>query len=107
MVVGSIWKDTDNLSNWGVSVCTSGARPTAYEGRLIYETDTDKVMKCTNAVGPVWAEVGAGGGMDNPATADLDMDNHNIIGADKIIADAGTDLTFQVAVGQSFIFQKV
>lgn len=60
MVVGSTWKDFDDKSNWGVSVCTSGARPTAYEGRLIYETDTDKVMKCTNAVGPVWAEIGGG-----------------------------------------------
>ena len=106
MVVGSIWKDFDDKSNWGVSVCTSGARPTAYEGRLIYETDTDKVMKCTNAVGPVWAEI-SGSGMDNPATSDLDMDNYNIIGADKIIADAATDLTFQVAAGQSFVFQKV
>jgi len=44
MAVGSTWKDYDNKYNYGVQVCTSTTRPTAYEGRTIYEIDTDKFM---------------------------------------------------------------
>ena len=57
MVVGSTWKDFDNYSNWGIAVCTSTTRPTAYDGRPIYETDTNKFLIWDGAA---WTEVGGG-----------------------------------------------
>ena len=58
LVVGSTWKDFDDKSNWGISVCTSGARPTAYDGRAIYETDTDKFLIYDGAA---WEEISGAG----------------------------------------------
>lgn len=44
------------LMNQVVVICTSGTRPSApTEGRVIYETDTDKLMVYT---GSSWSEVG-------------------------------------------------
>jgi hypothetical protein len=51
-------------------------------------------------------EVGAGGWVGT-ATSNLDMGNYNIIGADSVIADTATDLTFTVDTGQAFVFSKV
>ena len=92
MVVGSKTRNFDNSYAWDITVCTSGTRPTAYEGRLIYETDTDKVMKCTNPVGPVWVEIVAGaGGLFNVVEdttpqlgGDLDCNSKKITGVTEI-----------------------
>jgi len=76
--------DFDNKENYGVQICTSSTRPTAYEGRHIYETDTNKTLVCTNVVGPVWEEISGGGVGDFladgtvPMTGNLDMDNNTI-----------------------------
>jgi len=60
-----------------VTTCTSVARPTGVEGRLIYETDTDKLMLYTGSAWtvlggtawasftPSWANVTAGTGATN------------------------------------------
>jgi len=105
VVVGSTWKDFDNTSNWGISICTSGARPTAHEGRHIYETDTGKTMRCTNVVGPVWEEVGGGGGAGDfmadgsvAMTGTLDFDGNNAanvgtLDLNDIAANTDPDIT--------------
>lgn len=38
------WEDFDDLDNFGISICQSTTRPTAHEGRHIYEADTNKTM---------------------------------------------------------------
>lgn len=51
--------DFDNKENYGVQVCTSTTRPTAYDGRPIYETDTNKFL-IYNLGTTTWEEVGGG-----------------------------------------------
>lgn len=51
----------------GVITCTSTTRPSHVEGRVIYETDTDK-LKTSN--GSAWADVGAAAGSFVRKTAD-------------------------------------
>lgn len=56
---GTAWRHTATSADF-ITVCTSSTRPTTglYEGRLIYETDTNKVMAYT---GTDWAPRDAGG----------------------------------------------
>ena len=101
MVVGSLLKDFDNKTNLGIQVCTSSTRPTTYEGRVIYETDTDLVLVYE---GSSWELIG---GWTGTATSNLDMADYNITNADTIQAKSTNSLTFKVSTGKSFIFQKV
>ena len=48
------WSDV----NYGVTVCTSTTRPTAYIGRVIYETDTGKKL-AYNGVSWIWDDLSA------------------------------------------------
>jgi len=56
---------TDQNNNWdkldadvGAVECTSGTRPgSPFNGMFIRETDTGKLLVCTNTVGPVWTQV--------------------------------------------------
>lgn len=68
--------DFDLKENYGIQICTSGTRPTAYEGRHIYETDTNKTLVCTNVTGPVWEEISGGGVTDHGALTGLTDDDH-------------------------------
>lgn len=95
---GAEWSEV----NYGVTVCTSTTRPTALDGRPIYETDTDKFYIYNGAS---WVE--AGGGMSNPATANLVMSDYDITGANAIQATTSQDLTLKVSSGSSIIFQAV
>ena len=103
--------DFDLKENYGIQICTSTTRPTAYEGRHIYETNTNKILVCTNATGPVWEEIG--GGWVGTATSDLNMSSYNIYGTAgyKIYLngdgggtylkdDASGNMEFHVATGK-------
>lgn len=49
------------LMNQENIVCTSGTRPTSPpQGMVIYETDTDTWLYCSNATGPIWNAPGSG-----------------------------------------------
>lgn len=54
--------DFDNKENYGVQVCTSTTRPTAYDGRPIYETDTNKFL-IYNLGTTTWEEISGSGGV--------------------------------------------
>lgn len=62
VVTDTDWEDFDDFDNFGISICTSGTRPTAHEGRHIYETDTNKTMRYTGAA---WVELASSGGTTN------------------------------------------
>lgn len=47
------------------------------------------------------------GGWNGDATSNLDMNGYDIIDADKVKAPAATDMTFEIATGQAFVFSKV
>jgi len=67
-------KDFTNRTNFGFIVCTSGTRPTAVDGKAIYETDTDKLLIYNGAA---WAEITGGGGVtDHGALTGLTDDDH-------------------------------
>lgn len=67
----------------GALPCTSGTRPVApFNGQFIRETDTGKLLLCTNTVGPVWDQV-----LFNTAQFGQDI----VIPAGKVFA-AGADL---------------
>ena len=85
----------------GVTVCTSSTRPSATEGKVIYETDTDLTLVYEGAS---WESFG---GWTGTATSDLDMDDYNITNADTVQAKSTNSLTFKVSTGKSFVFQKV
>lgn len=55
------WSDV----NYGVTVCTSATRPTGYDGRTIYETDTNNMLVYNGAS---WVQVG---GTDYGQTAQI------------------------------------
>ena len=98
---GAEWSEV----NYGVTVCTSTTRPTAFDGRPIYETDTDKFYIYDGAL---WEEiVGTAGTMANPATENLDMADYDIVGANVIQATASQDLILKVSTGSSIVFQAV
>src|SRR6266498_5548447 len=41
--------------------CTAATRPaTPHQGMVIYETDTDTWLYCSNATGPIWSAPGSG-----------------------------------------------
>lgn len=101
MTVGSTLKDFDNKTNLGVQVCTSTTRPVAYEGRVIYETDTDKVLVYDGAT---WSKIS---GWTGTATSNLDMDGFNIINADTIQAKSTNNFKFKCSIGKAFVFEKV
>lgn len=96
---GAEWSEV----NYGVTVCTSTTRPTAFDGRPIYETDTDKFQIYDGAD---WEEI-SGGGMSNPATENLVMADYDITGANAIQATTSQDLILKVSSGSSIIFQAV
>ena len=102
--------------NYGVTVCTSGTRPTAYDGRPIYETDTNKFLIYN---GSSWVASG-GTGTDHSVLTNLnwaaaghtidgniDMNDNDITEANAVQATASQDLTLKVSTGQSIIFQAV
>jgi len=101
-------KDFTNRNNFGVIVCTSGARPTAVDGKTIYETDTNKLLIYNGAS---WVDMSGLGDFKAdgtvPMTGDIDMDDNDIVDANAIQATASQDLTFKVSTGQSIIFQAV
>lgn len=66
-------KDFTNRNNFGVVVCTSGTRPTAVNGKAIYETDTDLFLIYDGAA---WQQVG-GGVTDHGALTGLADDDHS------------------------------
>ncbi|MCK5223152.1 hypothetical protein KAR04_00145 [Candidatus Calescamantes bacterium] len=75
VVTDTDWEDFDDLDNFGISICLSSTRPTAHEGRHIYEIDTNKTMVYTGAA---WEEISGNGGdfyADGsvPMTGDLDL----------------------------------
>lgn len=42
----------------GTEICTSTTRPASpAKGMQVFETDTNKIMVCSNATGPVWKEI--------------------------------------------------
>lgn len=50
----------------GIKVLADAAAKTAYVpllGQVVLQADTGKIYKCTNATGPVWAEVGVNDGV--------------------------------------------
>lgn len=66
--------DFDNKENYGIQVCTSTTRPTAYDGRPIYETDTNKFLIYN---GSAWIEISSGSGItDHGALTGLADDDH-------------------------------
>ena len=69
--------DFDNKENYGVQVCTSTSKPTAYDGRPIYETDTNKFLIYNGAT---WEEVG-GTGWDGSTDLIPDTDSARDLGA--------------------------
>ena len=85
----------------GVTVCTSGTRPSATEGKVIYETDTENTLIYN---GTSWEALS---GWVGTATSDLDMADYNITNSDTIQAKSTNSLTFKVSTGKSFVFQKV
>jgi len=103
-------KDFTNRNNFGIIVCTSGTRPTAVDGKAIYETDTDKFQIYD---GSSWEEIGGGGSGDFyadgsvPMTGNIQMGDNDITGADTLQATASQDLTLKVSTGSSIIFQAV
>jgi hypothetical protein len=101
MVVGSVLKDFDDKTNLGVQVCTSTTRPTVYEGRVIYETDTNKVLVYDGAA---WSEIS---GWTETATSNLDMADYNIVNANTIQAKSTNNFRFKCSIGKAFIFEKV
>lgn len=78
MVVGSKTRNFDNAYAWDITICTSGTRPTAYDGRPIYETDTDKFLIYN---GSSWEEVGGGAGWDGSTDLIPDTDSARDLGA--------------------------
>ena len=71
-VIADVTAGTPITPTWGnsirdqvVATCTSSTRPTGSEGRLIYETDTDKVMVYN---GTDWREVYSDGGFTTATT---------------------------------------
>lgn len=96
-------KDFNDSLNGGIRVCTSTTRPTnPFVGQHIYETDTDKDMKCSS-IDPtiVWTEAGgSGGGVQNPMTEDLDT------GGFKIKSTGTDDLLLEVPPGQKLIISR-
>lgn len=109
VVTDTDWEDFDDLDNFGISICTSGTRPTAHEGRHIYETDTNKTMVYTGAA---WVELAGTGGGDFyadgsvPMTGDLTF---NMVDP-EIIFDTGdylqydkTDNYLHVVIGSAVI----
>ena len=66
-------KDFTNRINFGIIVCTSGTRPTAVDGKTIYETDTDKLLIYNGAS---WVEITGGGVTDHGALTGLTDDDH-------------------------------
>jgi len=67
-------KDFTNRNNFGVIVCTSGTRPTAVDGKAIYETDTNKLLIYNGAS---WIEISSGSGVtDHGALTGLTDDDH-------------------------------
>lgn len=66
-------KDFTNRINFGIIVCTSGTRPTAVDGKPIYETDTDKFLIYDGAA---WEEISGGGVTDHGALTGLTDDDH-------------------------------
>lgn len=119
-------KDFTNRVNFGIIVCTSGTRPTAVDGKAIYETDTDLFLIYD---GSTWEQVGGGGGVtDHGAltgladddhtqyllvngtramTGNLQMGDNDITGADTLQATASQNLTLKVSTGSSIVFQAV
>ena len=118
-------KDFTNRINFGIIVCTSGTRPTAVDGKTIYETDTDKLLIYNGAT---WAEITGGGVTDHGAltgladddhtqyllvagtramTGNLQMGDNDITGADTLQATASQNLTLKVSTGSSIVFQAV
>lgn len=102
-------KDFTNRINFGIIVCTSGTRPTAVDGKTIYETDTDKLLIYNGAS---WAEITGGGAGDFmadgsvPMTGDLTF---NMVDP-EIIFDTGdylqydkTDNYLHVVIGSAVI----
>ncbi|MCK5225146.1 MAG: hypothetical protein KAQ89_00355 [Planctomycetes bacterium] len=74
VVTDTDWEDFDDLDSFGISICLSTGRPTAHEGRHIYETDTNKTMVYTGAA---WVELaGTGGVTDHGALTGLADDDH-------------------------------
>lgn len=74
VVTDTDWEDFDDLDSFGISICLSTGRPTAHEGRHIYETDTNKTMRYTGAA---WVELAGGGGVtDHGALTGLGDDDH-------------------------------
>lgn len=100
VVTDTDWEDFDDLDSFGISICLSTGRPTAHEGRHIYETDTNKTMRYTGAA---WVELAGGGGVtDHGALTGLADDDHTqYVLVDGTRAMTG-DLTIN-KVGPKFI----
>lgn len=81
-------KDFTNRINFGIIVCTSGTRPTAVDGKAIYETDTDKFLVYDGAS---WVDMSGAGGLSNIVEdltpqlgGDLDCNSKKITGVTEI-----------------------
>ena len=100
VVTDTDWEDFDDLDNFGISICLSTGRPTAHEGRHIYETDTNKTMRYTGAA---WVELAGGGGVtDHGALTGLADDDHTqyvLVNGTRVMTG---DLTIN-KVGPKFI----
>jgi len=93
------WLDYDNALNFGITVCTSGTRPTAVDGRAIYETDTDKFLIYDGAA---WEEIGGSGSGDFYADGSVPMTGNLQMGTNKI-----TGLAAATANGDALKYEQL
>lgn len=86
--------DFSNRTNFGVIVCTSGTRPTAVDGKAIYETDTDLFLVYDGAS---WEEIGGGGATDHGGLTGLEDDDHT----QYLLVNGGRSMTGNLTVYKS------
>lgn len=94
VVTDTDWEDFDDLDSFGISICLSTGRPTAHEGRHIYETDTNKTMVYTGAA---WEEIsGTGGVTDHGALTGLADDDHT----QYVLVNGTRDMTGDLTINK-------